>query len=126
MLTAPKVKRPVACEWIGSRAWKTTLGTSDVAEIWPGIVRSIAAGSKLLWAAAGIALSESTPATAPSSSLNGNGRTEMAHLSEFGKQAFDINQARLKKSQARHRAGLTSANHEGLPLFSRASLNAAR
>ena len=41
MLTAPKVKRPVACEWIGSRAWKRTLGTSDVAEICPGIVRSM-------------------------------------------------------------------------------------
>src|SRR5688500_12454911 len=118
MLTAPKVKRPVACEWIGSRAWKRTLGTLDVAEICPGIVRSIAAGSKLLWAAAGTAPRQSSPATAPSSSLNGDGRTEMAHLSEFGKQALDINQAQLRKCQAHHRAGLTSANHEGLPLFS--------
>jgi hypothetical protein len=86
-LTAPKVKRPVACACIGSRAWKTTLGTLDVAEICPGIVRSMAAGSKLLWAAAGTALRQSTPATAPTSSLNGNGGTVMAHLSEFGKSS---------------------------------------
>jgi hypothetical protein len=90
------------------------------------MVRSIAAGSKLLWAAAGIAPSESAPATALSSSLDGNQRTEMAHLPIFEKADLPINLVRLKNSEGGHRAGLTSANHEGLPLFSRAWLNAAR
>jgi hypothetical protein len=89
-------------------------------------VRSIAAGSTLLWAVAGVAPSQSTPAMAVNSSLNGNGRTEMVNLSEFRKNVLPINQGRLKKSQVGQRAGLTSANHEGLPLFSGASLNAAR
>src|SRR5215213_7738128 len=111
MLTAPKVNRPVDCERIGSRAWKTTLGATDVGEdVCPGIVRSMAAGSKLLWAAAGTAPTESIPATALSSSFNGNERTEMAHLPDLGKQTPVINQAGLKKSQAPERAGLPSDN----------------
>ena len=126
MLTAPKVNRPVDCERIGSRAWKTTPGTSDGEEFCPGIARSMAPGSKLLWAAAGAAPSQSRPAAALSSSLNGDGRTEMAHLPELGKTGLHISLARLKNSEAGQRAGLTAANHEGLPLFSRAWLNAAR